>query len=366
MSRPSPRYLFQLFPLVLSVAVLVPMACNSFGSNNDGSDGPGGETAESSGGKAGGGRSSGGRRSSGGQGGDPSAESGGRAGPGGESSGGRSSGGSVSCILDDDGGCVECLQDDDCAGRDGGPFCDVERKECVECLDHSDCSDPQASRCSEAGECVPCVDPVENTECAHIEGKSICDTSRGPGECVECTVQEACDAGNFETCDLFARGCVPIAPGERATCEPCSNDLQCESKHCVAMTYQGQPHGEAGYCLTHSSCTSPYGTRVLPRVSVSGQERETCQINEEITTCEAVLALMARTRCGPEDPPCPTGGLCRTVSGDLFTRCTIPCSQKSFDGGAGLAIECLDRSEDNYGTNCAGSPELYCGGPPDP
>jgi hypothetical protein len=210
---------------------------------------------------------------------------------------------------------------------------------------------------------VPCRDPIGHSDCTHVEnGLNVCDTSRGLGECVQCTgeAHEACDAEQFETCDVFARECVPIGPGDRETCEPCTNDRQCASDHsCVPMTFQGQPHGHGGYCLRSADCKPPYASQQIYRETVNGQSVVVCGFSEERTTCEAIRAFENSALC-TESEPCPEGGLCASVNNGATERCTIPCGEV-----AATSNECMDPADGNtYGVACRGQSVLYCGGSP--
>jgi hypothetical protein len=338
--KPSRSVVVRWFtPTCLVVGAMISSGACSASGEADGSAGEaaGGSEEESSGGRSiggrpSGGRSSGGRASEGGEGGERGASGGARAGTGGRAE--ASDGGASECLKDEEGGCVECLEASDCTGASGGDLCHPTRHDCVECIESADCMDPEASLCTDEGECVPCQDPIEHSDCAHIEGgRNICDTSRGLGECVECTLsfQEACGPDTLVTCDLVARQCVPIGLGDRGVCEPCTNDLQCVTDHlCIPMTFQGEAHGEGGYCLRKSpGCARPYLFGGVTRVSLGGSTPSAvCAINESLTTCEAVLALVPPATICEADEDCPKGGLCRSIDGSLDLYCTYGCTSE--------------------------------------
>ncbi len=80
-----------------------------------------------------------------------------------------------------------------------------------------------------------------------------------------------------------------------------------------------------------------------------------CGVNEELTSCEAVLALVNNAPC-EDDFDCTTpGGICRQV-GELGLRCTYECTVPS---------QCL-LPEDGSGSTCGddggSAQEDYCGG----
>jgi hypothetical protein len=239
------------------------------------------------------------------------------------------------------------------------------------CLNHSHCTEPGAAKCDPASnECVPC-DPDDAdvaTQCAGIAGKAICDA----GTCVECTLgdESACTAP--QTCDLVAKECVDVAPGDVGNCEPCTNDLQCGTGHkCIPMDF---PLGtELGhFCLEEAmpTCEQPYSV-FINKASISGATAVNyCGINQDLATCPAVRALEQNWRCEGDDGKCCSGSLplvggvcdviapevdvpgalCRQV-GPLANRCTYACGQPS---------HCLEL---NPGDTCGGTPApTWCGG----
>jgi hypothetical protein len=251
--------------------------------------------------------------------------------------------------------CVECVDDPQC----GDGFC-VENQ-CVECRGHDDCSDPAAAQCDATGSCVPCT---VDSQCVGTPAgpDGICDTDRTPATCVECLSTAQCPTN--ESCNLLTGTCVPVVRFSQRTCAPCTNDDQCADdpweSRCVPMTFGEAFHGY--YCLpeaTAMACPQPYrGAGItVPRTSIGGDGPRTyCAINESVTTCEAVLALVDERTCGADGtaPTCPLGGLCRTLPG-LGNRCTYQC---------GAPSQCLDmatRAEWTCGAGGGAAP-TYCGG----
>ena len=141
-------------------------------------------------------------------------------------------------------------------------------------------------------------------------------------------------------------------------CESCSTDDDCgPDLACVPMLFEDAPR-PTGYCLYRADrgvCEQPFAL-VLPepRQSLSGAEAtQYCGIDERLTTCEAVLALIDDVECAT-DTDCPQGGICREV-GALGLQCTYECA------GAGACPE-----EPAAGSGCGDangtSEEDYCGG----
>jgi hypothetical protein len=240
-----------------------------------------------------------------------------------------------------------------------------------DCLNHSHCTEPGAAKCDPASnECVPCDpdDPDVATQCAGIAGKAICDG----GTCVECTLgdESACVAP--QTCDLVAKECVDVAPGDVGNCGACTNDLQCATDHkCVPMDFPvGTNHGH--FCLKQAmpTCQQPFSV-FINEPSISGAPAVNyCGVDQNSTTCQAVRALQQGWTCVGDDGKCcsgsiePTnsmcdstqpevdvpGALCRQV-GALASRCTYECA---------TALECPSGGP---GATCNGNPApTWCGG----
>ena len=210
------------------------------------------------------------------------------------------------------------------------PLCDTKTDMCVACLGHGDCTDADAARC-DGGSCVPCQD---SAECVGVAAGAVCNSE----SCVECALGEesACTGG--KTCDLLAFKCVDVAAGSVLNCQACSNDKQCETGHrCIPMEFEMKPHGH--YCLkdANAGCAQPFGVS-LNKESISGAAAtDYCGIEQDLATCEAVLALINDWRCSGDDGMCGpfgepeqpvVGALCKKV-GVLDNRCTYACDDKA-------------------------------------
>ena len=272
-------------------------------------------------------------------------------------------------ICTDELDCVQCTADADdyCSDRD--LICNTATNECVECLSSNDCASLSEAVCNtETGECEPCTMDAEcNDKDGFPPSPNVCDD----GTCVDCspeTQETTCPDG--DSCNAITSECSGIQPATRATCENCESDVDCgdPGTRCVPMTYGGEPFNgerypdsESGFCLKSialgGSCENPYRI-VLTRVSLSGAEADDyCGINEELTTCEAVLALLADTPCDPEngDADCPEpAGLCRELPG-MLNRCTYLCSS---------IFECLPEPLPGWTCDSGPDSEDYCGGQP--
>ena len=196
-----------------------------------------------------------------------------------------------------------------CGDACGGdtPHCDETSMECVACLGDGDCDDPAAAKC-DAGSCVACDD---SAQCTGVTGTEVCEA----GTCVECTVDDAsaCD----DTCDLLALECVDVAAGSVGNCKACSNDDQCGAGHrCIPLDFEGSAHGH--YCLAEPdpTCARPF-QKAVNKASVNGvAATDYCGIEEDLATCEAVLALVQGWFCTGTD------GMCSEMEGG--TEMAVP------------------------------------------
>ena len=259
-------------------------------------------------------------------------------------------GGDTPLCRESDRQCVQCLGDDDCSGD--ASHCDLEAGRCVPCLENAHCTDPEASRCDTAERsCVACQN---NSDCQHLDGTQVCDS----GTCVQCTSAERSACGP-NVCNASTRTCSAY-PANQRTCEPCDTDDNCAAgHHCVPMFFMGSPR-PTGYCLKQfdpaEGCEQPFSVLLSDRTSLSGATGHTyCGINETLTTCEAVRALLNDQECSSGmDSDCPEGGLCRTLGGVATNRCTYPCD---------LGAQCPNGAPANT-CGRGGSPDgpNYCGG----
>jgi hypothetical protein len=246
--------------------------------------------------------------------------------------------------------CVKCGDDDDCGGDT--PVCNASH-DCVECADHSDCTHPEAAQCM-GGVCVPCSD---SSQCTGTGVAQLCDTTRSPATCVECTSDDASHCAPLtQTCDLLSGACSDFGPMSRLTCETCTNDLQCPIDHrCILMEFPAGTPDSVGHCLKRAAlgCGNPYRVVIEDRESISGADSDDyCGVDENQVTCEAVLALQRDDdctmdgACGDPGSETPTrGAICRNVGG-AEGKCTYAC---------GTAAQCPTSVD-------CGTTTGYCGG----
>jgi hypothetical protein len=189
---------------------------------------------------------------------------------------------------------------------------------------------------------------------------------------VECALGDESACTGSDTCDLLAKTCVDDAPGSAGECEACTNDLQCETDHrCIAMEFpMGTPHGY--YCLREypPACDKPVAVPMNGKTSISAAPAANyCGINQDLATCEAVLALADNWRCSGTDGMCSPdgiipeqpvpGALCRDLGGGaLANRCTYAC---------GSPNQCPDAVQNPPASTCGdGTPPIgapdWCGG----
>ena len=223
-----------------------------------------------------------------------------------------------------------------------------------ECEDDLDCPFEEASRCDLTSQtCEPCL---EDLDCAGIDGLPRCDAEEGL--CVECTpATEAMDCGE-RSCDPATRVCSDIVRSSRAECEACVSDSDCMGEFaCVPMRFGNVPL-RGGFCLQTTGtgeCAQPFAFPLPePRESLSGAAPVLyCGVNEELTSCDAVWALVNNEPC-EDDFDCPAaGGICRQV-GELGLRCTYACTHPGECEEAGSPSTCGDAN--------GSAEEDYCGG----
>lgn len=238
------------------------------------------------------------------------------------------------CIVDEhcegqvchEGECVDCRADADCAA----PFvCDVGGSHaCVRCVDDGDCTDPDAPVCDAENRCAPCA---VHADCEHLTDTPIC----GPrGTCVQCldddeTTRAACGG---RSCDPSTRACTNVPTQSVDVCEPCSADSECAEGHaCVQMTFDTQPvqsGAASGFCLLVTEdgrCPRPYRHVLELRSSLSSNDLRTfCAVNEQLTTCVALLHYVNDRECQVADE-CGVSGFPDGRCNEQM-RCTIPCS----------------------------------------
>lgn len=266
--------------------------------------------------------------------------------------------------------CVQCAggEDEDKYCTDRDQVCDVENHVCVDCLTNAQCAAPDASRCNiDDNECAPCR---TNEDCDGVEGLAetgnICDD----GLCVQCTPEtEAAACPNNTSCNPRTNTCTDTIVGSLLVCDECVADSECgddgepsDAYRCVPMYYPTDqtrfPNDETGFCLktTDGGCERPYAITLFDRGTLSepSSNGDYCGINEALTTCPAVAALVADERCpNGTDEECEPGGICRQV-GNLQNRCTYFCSD---------VVECKEAPVPGSTCGSSGSDsDKYCGG----
>jgi hypothetical protein len=274
--------------------------------------------------------------------------------------------------IEDEARCVECTVADDAYCEDRAQVCDEENNVCQDCITEDGCCvDDETCSAAEASVCDldtnTCTECQTDTDCDGVDGLDPTGNACDDGVCVECTpASEADTCANNRSCNPATNECTDTEVGSLEVCDPCVADSECgedgvasEAFRCVPMTYEGSrfPDEDTGFCLktTDGGCVRPYAVTLSDRTSLSGPESRSdyCGIEEALTTCDAVIALIADDRCpGGADEECATGGVCRDV-GSLPNRCTYLC---------GLAAQCPeDAPADTCGSSGSGG-EDYCGG----
>ena len=249
--------------------------------------------------------------------------------------------------------CVDCPTCDPYDPMDAGVGDGSVDGEVPECEGDSDCDREDEARCdSTTGTCVGCI---EDLNCIGVDGLGRCDADEGL--CVECKPSsEALDCGET-SCDPATLECTETDRGSRNVCESCVSDSDCGADlACVPMWFGDTPRS-TGYCLYPTGqdlCEQPF---IFPvpgeRESLSGAPAALyCGVHEDLTTCEAVHALLNNESCD-DDSDCPTGGLCRQVA-EVGLRCTYECTHGTECPAEGVPSTCGDAG----GT----AEEKYCGG----
>ncbi len=218
-----------------------------------------------------------------------------------------------------------------CGGscKDPTPLCDKMSNKCVACLADGDCKTADAAHC-DMGACMKCT---ASAQCAGHTGTTACDT--GSGKCVECKLGEEMACSGGKTCDLTTDKCVAVAAGSVKNCVACSNDVQCQDGACIPLDFNKQPHGY--FCLkaANPACQQQPFDIFVNKQSISGKAAtKYCGVDEDQTTCEAVLALVNAWACSGAPGKCINpmtmqevdvpGALCKTVG--VPNKCTYACN----------------------------------------
>ena len=263
-------------------------------------------------------------------------------------------------VCNADSECVECTAMDQAYCTDSMRVCKTGAFECVDCNTSAECTDADAAHCNAStNECEACVG---DADCVGINGLLRCEDTTET--CVQCTPDTEAEDCSTTSCNPDGFTCTTTEVGSLGTCEECVADSECgeAGNRCVGMAYQDDPYPDlqTGFCLKSielgGSCTNPYRI-VIRRPSLSGVGPDDyCGINEDLATCQAVLALVADDPCNPEDEDqdCPQpSGLCRELPG-MLNRCTYRCTS---------VVECVHAPAP--GSTCGSSGpgnDDYCGG----
>jgi len=177
-----------------------------------------------------------------------------------------------------------------------------------------------------------------------------------PGDGATCSQETEEEDCGETSCDPETGTCTDTLRGSVQRCGDCVADSECinGTDRCVPMRFRSCAR-PTGYCLKPSEggCERPFTVVTDERASLSGADPETyCGIDEDLTTCEAVLALQNEASCASDldcGAPLLDDGICDFVNGDA-DRCTYACAED---------LEC-----DSPLRMCAGDPRPYCGGVP--
>jgi hypothetical protein len=236
--------------------------------------------------------------------------------------------------------CVQCLESTDCVSG-SKKKCDTATDTCKECLASTDCSAVTASRC-ENGACVKCT---SNDDCAHVAGKTICDTAAG--ECVQCTGKDASICGTDVgtgtplVCDSLLRTCTTKKEKSSGLCQSCVSDQQCRTGQlCLKETF-GTPAKDVGYfCFWKKaagvggapalcSAARPYVKTLVNQTSIDGQSADACSL--AVSTCTSIGQFRSKdctTNLAADDTKCgfapPDDAKCAQFDTDVY-RCTMTC-----------------------------------------
>ena len=165
-------------------------------------------------------------------------------------------------------------------------------------------------------QCAPCE---TNEDCDGVDGLAesgnACDADK---VCVECTPEtEAETCPNDKSCNPRTKTCTETTVGSRGVCETCVADSECGDRgraggryKCVPMYYPNVETPlprmtETGFCLKSIDrmvvASEPYAIRCPIADSAVRTEPndDYCGINEALTTCPAVRALVADASCNP-------------------------------------------------------------------
>lgn len=234
--------------------------------------------------------------------------------------------------------CVECLEEGDCA-TGSKKKCDTTAKRCVECLASTECATAAAAKC-DGGACVRCT---SNDDCAHIAGKTVCDTAAG--ECVQCTGKDYTSCGMSMgtplVCDTLKRTCTTEKEHLADLCKPCVSDSNCKlGQACMLEKFDNKDIGY--FCFWRQGDTAngapndcfndghPYSQTLVNAISIDGAKSDMCGLAS--STCTAVSQFKTKNckpDAAPDDTLCgfapPKDAKCDQVGATANYRCTMTC-----------------------------------------
>ena len=149
------------------------------------------------------------------------------------------------------------------------------------------------------------------------------------GRCLECSAASAATDCDGRSCVQGA--CTQTALRSAPLCRACRSDGEClDGLRCVPMQFQGDDIG--GFCLgqkpSNARCPAPTQYSLTRRSVDDEQEQTYCGVDENATTCVALLdAIMGLPKecaddagCGLADKP---DGVCITYRDTK--ECSYPC-----------------------------------------
>jgi hypothetical protein len=186
---------------------------------------------------------------------------------------------------------------------------------------------------------------TSNDDCAHVAGKTVCDTAAG--ECVQCTGKDyaSCgmDMGTPLVCDTKARTCTTKKKGSSGLCQTCASDAQCSAgKLCVEEKFGNQAQSVGFFCFYEQGDTAngapadcfadgmPYAKTLVNQTSIDGTSGDICGLRS--SSCVARNQFSSKdcaTASSADDSKCgfaPTkDSKCDQVGASANYRCTMTC-----------------------------------------
>lgn len=235
--------------------------------------------------------------------------------------------------------CVQCTEDNKSLCTGSTPACDPASGACVQCASDKDCAFPERAACGPDRTCGVCKEDADCTRFGRVceIGSGMCVECRPSTESTDCRTDKACDPSTTDcpgtACDPETKLCTRTPRGTLGICVACVADSECQRDHRCIPLYFGKDAGRqelGGYCMKIGATTCSEQYRAAPiegRISLSGHAPEPyCGINEELTTCPAILALEQDRSCSDGRPQtCSAlGARCAAVNFGA-NHCTYAC-----------------------------------------